>query len=315
MAAPTIYRSDDASAPVISGQASALRLALNAILVDGYGSQPAAGWTKSYEDAGNHLVAYQNAGLGHYLYLNDSPVRLAELRGYRTMSSISAGTAPFPELTLSNPLLRKSVTADSTGRAWICLANERHFFLIVFCNQTTLGSFDGGDSHLAFGELDSQLPGDEFTTFIHATSDTSATSTTATLARQAFNYNNTNIVTSPSTYCVGSYSQSRASTIQIAPHAATPFTETVSGGTAFPDYPDPSTGKLLISRQVGRFSQTATNNVNRGYLPGLWTLCHPIAGLTSLDTFSGSGSLAGRDFLIVKTGAGGVVFETTDGSW
>jgi hypothetical protein len=67
---------------------------------------------------------------------------------------------------------------------------------------------------------------------------------------------------------------------------------------------------------MARFAHGASSTpVNRGYLPGLWLLCHPISGLTSLDTFSGSGTLASRTFLIVKTGAGGVVFETTAGSW
>ncbi len=316
MAAPTIYRSDDASAPVISGQASALRLALNAILVDGYGSQPAAGWTKSYEDAGNHLVAYQNAGLGSYLRVDDSPTRLAVTRGYRSMTGVSAGAEPFPSAATVDVYCRKSVTADSTARPWICLANERHFFLIIFGNKASLGSFDGGDSHLGFGELDSSLPGDRGTTFLLAGSDTSTTSATATTARQAFNFNNTSVaVAAPRVAIEASFAQTPQGVQFNATFANTPFVESVSGGTSLPAYPDPATAKLLISRKMVRAAHTSSGNVNRGYVPGMWMLCHPASGLTTFDTFSGSGSLAGRDFLIVKTGAGGVVFETTDGSW
>ena len=314
MTAPTIYRSDDASAPTISGTSSDLRLALNAILVDGYGAKAAAGWAKAYEDAGNHLVAYRNAGLGRYLFLDDSPTRVSVLRGYRAMASISDRSEPFPRLGLPDVTCRKSVTADATARPWICLANELHFFLIIFGNQTTLGSSSGSDAHLAFGELDSALPGDEYRTFIHGGSDTSATSGTATVARQAFNFNDTSVVTSPYTFCEGTIAQNALSTNSVseaAPFANTPFSEVVSGGTTFPAYPDPATGKLLISRQMTRHIHATSAPVNRGYLPGLWTLCHPATSFTSLDTFS----MGSRTFLIVRTGAGGVVFETTGDSW
>lgn len=313
MAAPTIYRSDDTSAPTINGTTSALRVALNAILVNGYGSKTAAGWTKAYEDAGNHLVAYKNAGLGRYLRVDDSQTRVIDVRGYRTMSAISTGTDIFPSPSATAGKFRKSVTADSTARPWICLANERHFFLIVFGNQTTIGSFDGGDSHLAFGELESQLLGDKFTTFIDSATDTSTTSTIAGLGRQVLN---ANANSSPSLYAEGSPAQSIAPLSTLIPYSIVPFSETISGGTALPAYPDPSTGKLLIARMTARMGYpSGTSPVVRGYFPGLWMLCHPTSGLTSLDTFSGSGSLASRTFLIVKTGAGGVVFETTAGSW
>jgi hypothetical protein len=40
-----IYRSTDGSAPVLTGQAGKLTDLLDAILVNGYGSKTAAGWT------------------------------------------------------------------------------------------------------------------------------------------------------------------------------------------------------------------------------------------------------------------------------
>ncbi|UOF79433.1 tail assembly protein [Caudoviricetes sp.] len=315
MAAPTIYRSDDGSAPVIDGTASALRLALNAILVDGYGAKAAAGWSKAYEDAGNHLVVYQNAGHGRYLRLDDSATRLAEFRGYRSMSDVNTGVGPFPGVNVTTCNCRKSVSADSTARPWICLANERHFYLIIFGNQTTIGSFDGGDGHFAYGELDSSIPGDTFNSFLQGSFDTSLTSTTATTARQAFNFNSSSITFSSSCYAEGSFAQAPLSSTIVVPLANTPFSGN-SGEATFPSYPDPSTGKLLIARKMARMTHGgSTTVVNRGYMPGLWLLCHPEADVTTFDTFSGSGTLAGRTFLIVKTGAGAVVFETTDGSW
>lgn len=312
MATPTIYRSDDTSAPTITGEVSSLRLALNAILVDGYGSQAAAGWIKAYEDAGNHLVAYQpGSGLQRYLYLNDAPTQVAELRGYRSMSSISVGVEPFPALNSVTIKCRKSVTANSTARAWICLATDKTFYLVIFGNQTSLGSFDGGDAHLAFGEVvDSPIPDSQFLSFVLGAVDTSTTSTVATVARQAFLYNNNNNFTSP-LGCIEGFPSQVAVSAQFLQSACVPWNETVSGGSTFPAYPDPSTGKLLVARFL---VLPLSTYYSVGYLPGLWMLCHPASSFTTLDTFSGTGTLAGRTFLIIKTGAGAFAFET-GGNW
>jgi hypothetical protein len=40
-----VYRSTDASAPVLTGQVGSLTALLDAILVNGYGALTAAGWT------------------------------------------------------------------------------------------------------------------------------------------------------------------------------------------------------------------------------------------------------------------------------
>jgi hypothetical protein len=230
------------------------------------------------------------------------------------MTAISTGTQPFPGLSNSAANFRKSVSADSTARPWICLATDSTFYLIVFGNQTTLGSADGGDAHMAFGELiDSPIPGHQFKSFLIGASDTSTTSTTATVTRQAFNFTNTSNGTAPTSYLDGSYTQVPLPTFMM-PCANVPWTEVLSGGSGFPTYPDPSTGDLLTSRLLATHGHGAGNFLSSGYLPGLRCLCHAASSFTSLDTFSGTGTLSGRDFLIVKTGAGAVVFET-GGNW
>lgn len=49
MTAPTIYRSDDPGAPVISDSRDGLYQILKACLIDGYGSKAAAGWSVVYD--------------------------------------------------------------------------------------------------------------------------------------------------------------------------------------------------------------------------------------------------------------------------
>lgn len=313
MATPTIYRSDDGSAPVISGQTSALRLALNAILVDGYGAKAAAGWTKAYEDAGSHLVAYrQGGGAQKYLALTDNATQMATLRGYNSMTAVSTGIGSFPRFSTGLAMqCRKSVTANSTARPWICYATDTTFYLIIFGNQTTLGSFDGGDAHLAFGDMVPTLNYGQ-NTFIIGGSDTSTTNTSPNPARQGLIGNFDSF-----SYLLLSGRLGGANfPWPINKGANTPWVAaTVSGSTSgFPAYPDPATAKLNIAPFYFTGSQDAMQSLILGRLPGLWCLLHPYTSFTSLDTFSGTGNLAGRTFQIVNTSAAGLVFET-GGNW
>lgn len=311
MTTPTVYRSDDGSAPVISGQTSALRLALNAILVDGYGAKAAAGWTKAYEDAGSHLVAYrQGGGAQKYLALTDSAAQISTLRSYDSMTAVSTGIGSFPRFSTGTAMqCRKSVTADSTARPWICYATDTTFYLIIFGNQASLGSFDGGDAHLGFGDMVPALDYGQ-NTFIIAASDTSTTSTTATVTRQGLSGNFDTSAYAVLSGRVGGV----AYPFPVYKGASTPWTATISGSTSnFPAYPDPATGLLNIA-PFYLTSQEVLNVLILGRMPGLWCLLHPYTSFTSLDTFSGAGNLAGRTFQIVKTGTGALVFET-GGNW
>lgn len=52
--------SDDASAPILSGNASgALILVLKAVLVDGYGTTDPLGWEVAFEDIVNNICVFR----------------------------------------------------------------------------------------------------------------------------------------------------------------------------------------------------------------------------------------------------------------
>jgi len=193
----------------------------------------------------------------------------------------------------------------------MCLATDKTFYMIIFGNQTTFGSFDGGDAHIAFGELlNSPVPDSKFLTFLLGALDSSTTSTTATVARQAFLFNNNNSVTAPHGVVEG-YPSQVAISARMLQSARVPWSEVLSGGSGFPAYPDPATGDLLIAPY---YAQPESTFYVIGTLPGLWLVCHPASSFTSMDTFTGTGSIAGRTFLLVKTGAGVLAFET-GGNW
>jgi hypothetical protein len=142
-----LYSSTDASAPTLTGQAGSLTTVLDAILVNGYGSQTAAGWTIAYTTTNKR--AYQqasggNSGTGLFWYIDDTApgaggAKEARAIGFETMSAITpTGTFAFPTYAQSSVFsglngfvaLRKSTTADATARPWVCVADAHtcYFF-------------------------------------------------------------------------------------------------------------------------------------------------------------------------------------------
>lgn len=162
----TLYTSADTSAPVLTGVAGSLVTLLDAVLVNGYGSKPAAGWSKAY--SGTNKAAYRNgsgANARKYVRVNDAAAgsggaKEALIRGFDSMSDVDTGTTPFPSaaqsaLTESGLIIRKSNTADSTARAWVAAADDRTLILFVATVDTS-----GFWCVTYAGEFFSYLPGD-----------------------------------------------------------------------------------------------------------------------------------------------------------
>ncbi|MCZ7641379.1 MAG: hypothetical protein M5U12_38155 [Verrucomicrobia bacterium] len=131
----TVYRCTDSGAPSLSGVAGSLTALLDACLVNGYGSLPAAGWTKPFVDTGK--AVYRNAAAAvarSYYRVTDVGTTWARIRGYDAMSSVDAGTGEFPTSTVISGdglFAYKSSTADTTPRPWILLADERTALLAL----------------------------------------------------------------------------------------------------------------------------------------------------------------------------------------
>lgn len=148
-----IYRSTDASAPVLTGQAGALTALLDAVLVNGYGAITAAGWsinqTTTNKRAYKQNLTGSNNTSGMLLYIDDTgpgagAAKEARACGFETMSAITpTGTGQFPTLAQSaigtgQLVIRKSATADATARAWTCIANGQTIYLFIESGDTTV---------------------------------------------------------------------------------------------------------------------------------------------------------------------------------
>jgi len=164
MSEVTVYRSDDTDAPILSaytvdGQGTYLEL-LKAILIDGYGSKAAAGWTLEADDiTANGVMIIRNSpttGTGRYYRIQDNGYyddtlgkggtfsHAAYVRGCESFSDVNTTIGNFPNLTGDpNPETGtttyegvshfKGANSSSTYavQSWIAIADERTIQIII----------------------------------------------------------------------------------------------------------------------------------------------------------------------------------------
>lgn len=130
----TLYLSTDSGAPVLNTTAGSLIALLDAVLVNGYGSKPAAGWTKAF--SGTNKAAYRNGATAKarsYFRVDDSNAGYATLAGYDQMSDVDSGSYRFPTGTAVYYCHKKA-------QPWWAYADERTLVLVV--QRTTSGVQD-----------------------------------------------------------------------------------------------------------------------------------------------------------------------------
>jgi len=164
---PTIYRSTDPGAPLLSGSPGALVTLLDAILVSGYGvgadQKAGLGWTKPF--TGSALRVYRNnpvTGTGCYLRVDDAGARSSLLRMYSAMTGIDDGADPTPSAALRSAGCRwdKSTVDSGAARHWLAIGTEKFFYLFIDTNnEFQQRGYSATHPHYA-GDLASLKPGD-----------------------------------------------------------------------------------------------------------------------------------------------------------
>ncbi|CAK0238795.1 Uncharacterised protein [Burkholderia pseudomallei] len=314
--AVTLYKSTDGSAPSLTGTVGSLVALLDAILVNGYGSQSAAGWTIAYTATNKRDYKQGTGSNGYYLDVDDSGpggggAREARMRGYETMSALATGTQAFPTTGQSSfgVVCRKSNTADSTARAWYCVADATCFHLFIDTGDATNPWYSMG---VSFGDI-----------FSYKSGDTNNTVLIGRIAENSSSYNNESLP-------------------MIANATANILSATTYGGQYIDRHwtgvgGSVAVGKIASLLAVGSGSNYTVNAFNyscigdafatmaypngpdyalelsplwivhggglRGYLKGLWAPCHR-QPLGHGDTFSGSGNMAGKSFMALNVAFG-----------
>ncbi len=173
MAAPTVYRWDDAEAPVARGERDSMVEILTACLVNGYGTKPAAGWTREYVNVDNTMAAFRNnpvTGTGFYLQVDGAGAANAyepKLQGFETMTSVDIGVGSFTsDGTYKGKL---SNGANTTARPWILIADDRFLYFHVWNTSTTLPiTASPYPTSLMFGDIITHAPDDAFACILSA---------------------------------------------------------------------------------------------------------------------------------------------------
>ena len=273
MAAPIVYRWDDANAPVARGQRRSLCDILYACLVTGYGSKPAAGWTRPYVNATFDKAAFRNSpttGTGFYLQVDGAGAAVENkslVQGFEAMTSESSGLFPF-YATIQTAY--QSYSADTTARPWVLIADDRAFYFFCWANSSE-------------GTQPSSLNSDVFCMFFgdivkHYQDDAYAC---ALSVGQNYNRGPVGILNSPSVasasllyqgYCFPRQRSGVATPIVSAMIRGAGPGGDAHVGTFGPAYTQG--GVLFISRP---HINEAVAYTLRGWLPGYYYPCHPLA--------------------------------------
>lgn len=313
MAAPTVYRSSDASAPVLTGTAGDLINLLDKCLVSGYGSKSAAGWSRKTAFAGansTRAVFQQGGGNSFYLDVDDrgasSPLtgasgKEAAIRGYEAMTDVSTGTNPFPttgQQAAATANWRKSATADAVPRGWFLIADDRSFILGVLTQDTA------NQYQIAiFGDIYSTKTGDGYRTGIWVRTAVNSASGSA-----GFGQFSTTLISSATGFYVARTAAQTGTSVNLG---CSILGSSPEGTISLINQAANGDGNVYLSRMmVG----DQTSAVLRGWLRGLYEILTPI-GLNDGDTFSGAGDFAGRTFVVVRglisNGSFCIAVETT----
>lgn len=313
----TVYiaRSTDASAPVLSGQVGALIPVLDYCLVT------TMGWTKTV--LATNQAAYQApSGLQRFFQVDDTFTTYAHVSGWETLTAFNTGTNPFPNaVQISNTFatIDKSITADSTARAWKMFSNGTLFHFITNRGPANI-------CPTTFGDFISYRPGDVYN---------------AILAVGQANSGGSGNAGWPNT-CASSFSEAQDLPYVTVNRSADGFTQQVypahfpmngiftecsrssnsslAGrhvmGTLGPAFPDAINGGANLSPcWVGEFNATLYQTyLVRGLVPGVWEPWHA-SGLVDGDTFNcTTGLLAGRSFEVSHNGTDSatIVYETSN---
>ena len=305
----TLYTYTDSGAPTLNGFSGSLINVLNAVLLNGYGAKPAAGWlTSSLATAPYQAVYQQGSGSsGHYMFVVDNTTYSNEayITGIRSLTTINTGSATgswqFPtysQLGIGSGAVvcRKSNGANVTAKPWYIYADSRTMYMFV-------PTGDNGSSYYAwmFGDFYSYKSGsaDNYRCMIVGRNGiNTGTNTNDSLDR----INNTLSSQTQAHWASANLGGSQTS------QAINVHGDGVKGNNSYLYGSVPFLNGSDSGMYLSPLFVVDDNSTIRGVMRGFYQILHsnPFP-----DTFfvSGSGAYAGRNFQVVQpTANGGTYF-------
>lgn len=286
----TIYDSTDVGAPTLTSAPGSLIAVLDACLVNGYGSQVGAGWSKPF--IGTNLAVFrQGTGNRMYLRIDDTLQMYARVVGYETMTGINTSTGKFPlEGQFPGGLyMQKSNIVDGNSRGWKIIATSKAFYLWINASNTLLPY--GYSQLYFFGDIASYKSNDAFNTLVIANTDNNYYSQTIGTLASALS------TTIPGHYMARSYTQI-GSSIQVGKHSDSIRGAGIMGRGSL-QYPNVIDQSIVLAPVWVHEPANSTYPI-RGTMPGLWNICHT-APFSHGDTFVGDGPLVGKTFMAISS--------------
>lgn len=315
----TLYTSEDVGAPQIEGGVTGeLEAIFDACLVNGYGAQIAAGWTKPFTD-GLGKAVYQNhqtTGTGTFYRLDNSwNNSAAMLRGYGSMTDVDTGVLAFPTvLQQANGYYigYNNSTAVLKPRPWLLVADETYCMFLVQGQQDLPWIADQTTNYTMayyFGDINSYVVGDSTNAVICGNHSSNGWNSSYSdwLSQNDGGINNSIYIRDSLDGLSGSH-KSYSSSGQFFSGTRT------SGGSSYAlPYPSPVTGGLSNSRLlISDFDTVSNTRHARGHLKGLLWVGQD-APLLDFDTFT----FEGNSYLVKNIKANsisGQIFLQTSGN-
>jgi hypothetical protein len=321
-----LYSSGDTAAPILSGSITGSLLnMLGKVLVDGYGTTGAAGWTRPIADSGSCGTFKQGTGSMMTLYVRDNAggsggTKEARITGFESVSNIAltfpTGSNSFPSASqagLSQPvspggpnqsgylLARVSTTTDTTVRPWLVFADSSSMYCFIFTGDNAANQLA-----FSFGDFYSIKSGsnDDYRCLI--TGRITENSATITVDKTDVLSAVTAVVTG--NFSPRSYTGIAGTSVAMGKHGdgVKGSTTALLGSVVFPNSADSA---VYISPV---WVTESTTGLVRGRMRGFYHFLHAIANVTNGQVFSGSGDFAGKTLQVVKaSGNSGVYLMET----
>lgn len=296
----TIFSSSMDGAPVLNGDTGSLVNVLNKILVYGFGTTLSAGWSLPYTSSNGSGSCYKMpGGTGFYLSVQDDNLIYwypwePRCRAFERATSWNSGSGQFPlsgvqglnnlgylQVRKANPL-----ALPFTTKQWVAFVDSStlYFFWI---SGLSAGAWD---QCIVFGDIYSYKGSNDLYRCLHLSREVEAISNTCNLS--VWSYPDSSI---PAHYMARSWAGGGQS-IAVGKvggrnlHANITY---MDGNVQYPNGPDNSIvlSPIWITEPTGKSI--------RGHMRGLYHVCHNYLNFAYGDTFEGSGSLAGKTFMIV----------------
>lgn len=273
----------------------------------------ALGWTKAF--SGTNLAAYkQPAGNALYINLDDTGTTSGKIVGFETMSAISTGTNPFPTVAqlATGTFLSKSASGTVRTILW---GNSKVFYLFTdYNNNSSTGCL------MMFGDGTSYKSGDVWFTTIMGNSAAGGTEGSGgwwggTLTSNQFAAMAGHYIARSYTATAGAVTANKVGDLRFAGNSGGGFTPGVNaiyplgGGNLVMNFPALVNGSMWTTAITVNETVATTP---RGIMVGIIAPLHSKAFFTNYEFFTGTGGLAGKEYLVIYIGGGSFFAEVSN---